>query len=266
VSLRELQEALARALTDPSLRTEAPALPPSLSGVPTARLRAFAGVLEAKRGQRVQDALPVSCRLLGDRFPMLFATYAAAHPPTEAARRAEVAAFVAHAAAALRPEAIVAPGISGPAAAELVRYEAIRHHLRRQTPPIPVSPDVMKDERLLGLRPVLGPAVVAASFDDGVDCWLESLGTDPRATPPQAGPVNLLLARFAHPPLVRTRRVNAATVALLACCDGSMPLRQAIDGLAWELGTGDEEGRTALRVESLGLLRLLCGQGYLDWA
>jgi len=266
MSLSELQEVLARALTDPSLRTDAPALPPSLAGVPAARLRAFAGVLESKRRQRVQDALPVSCRLLGSHFPMLFATYAAAHPPTEAARRAEFTAFANHAAAALRPEAIVAPGISGLAAAELVRYEAMRYHLRRQSPPIPVSPDVMKDERLLGLRPVLGPAVVAASFEFGVDRWLETLGTDPRATPPQPGSLNLLLARFAHPPLVRTRRVNAATVALLAGCDGSMPLGQAIDGLAWELGAGDEAGRSALRVESLGLLRLLCGQGYLNWA
>jgi hypothetical protein len=265
VSLRELQEALARALTDPSLRTEAPALPPSLAGVPAARLRAFAGVLEAKRRQRVQDALPVSCRLLGARFPMLFAAYAAAHPPTEAARRAEVTAFADHAAAALRPVAGVAPGVPGPAAAELVRYEAMRHHLRRQPPPIPVSPDGIADERLLGLRPILGPGVMAASFEFSVDRWLVTLGTDPRATP-EPGSVNLLLARFADPPLVRTRCVNAATVALLAWCDGRMPLEQAIDSLAWELGAGDEEGRSALRAESLGLMRLLCGQGYLTWA
>jgi hypothetical protein len=265
VSLRELQEALARALTDPSLRTEAPALPPSLAGVPAARLRAFAGVLEAKRRQRVQNALPVSCWLLGSHFPMLFAAYAAAHPPTEAARRAEVTAFADHAAAALRSAAGVALGISGPAAAELVRYEAMRHHLRRQPPPIPVAPDGMADERLLGLRPVLGPAIVAATFEFGVDRWLETLETDPRATP-EPGSVNLVLARFADPPLVRARLVNAATVALLACCDGSMPLEQTIDSLAWELGAGDEEGRSALRAESLGLLRLLCGQGYLTWA
>jgi hypothetical protein len=263
-SLRELQEALACALTDPALRGDAGALPPSLAGVAPERLRAFAGVLEGKRRRRVQDALPMSFRLLGPRFASLFASYAAANPPTETARRGEVAAFAAHAAAALRSESDVVPGVSGVAIADLLRYEAIRDRLRRQSPPIPVPPDEPAGEPLLDRRPAMGPAVAVACFDVAVDQWLVDLASTSAAAPAEER-VPLLVARFAQPPLVRARRVNRATAALLSRCDGRTTLGDLLDDLASELGAREAGARVRLHQESLGLLRLLWRQGYVGW-
>jgi hypothetical protein len=262
-SLRELQEALARVLTDPALRRAGASLPPSLAGVSPERLSVFAGVLEAKRRRRVQDALPVSCRLLGTRLASLFASYAAANPPTEAVRRADAPAFAAHAAGVLRSEAAVAPGISGAAIADLLRYEAIRNQLRRQSPPVPVAPCELADEDLLRERPAIGPAVAVASFDVAVDQWLVALAARvPAAPAPER--LSLLVARFAQPPLVRARRVNVATAALLSRCDGATALGEILDDLAGELGATNAAARSRLHQESLDLLRLLWVQGYVD--
>src|SRR5262249_45420418 len=113
-SLLALQEAMARALIDPAHRGGV-ALPPPMAGVAPERLAAFARMLEGKRRRRVEEALPASCRLLGVGFVPLFAAYAAAHPPTEAVRREEIAAFASFAVEALRSPANVGPDVPGAA-------------------------------------------------------------------------------------------------------------------------------------------------------
>jgi hypothetical protein len=262
-SLLALQEAMARALIDPAHRGGA-ALPPPLAGVAPERLAAFARMLEGKRRRRVQEALPASCRLLGAGFAPLFAAYTAEHPPTAAARREEVGAFAAFAAAALRSQPNARPGIPGVALADLLRYEALRHELARQSPPGPVSLAETPDETWLSRRPVLGPAIAVTSFDVAVDRWLEELASDDTSAPvPEC--VCLLVARFARAPIVRARRVNGATVAFLDRCDGGTAVGRMIEELAQELRVPDPPARALLRAECLGLLRLLCGQGLVTW-
>jgi hypothetical protein len=250
---------MARALAGPAHRSPA-ALPPPLAGVPPERLAAFARTLEAKRRRRVREALPMGCRLLGAGFAPLFAAYAAAHPPTAAARREEVAAFAAFATIALGSQADVVPGVPGAALADLLRYEALRNHLARQCPPGPVSLDEAPEEIWLARQPALGTAMAVASFDVAVDRWLEALARD-GSLPPAPERVTLFLARFAHAPVVRFRRVNGATAALLARCDGRTPVGAMIEELAQELRVEAPPAQALLRAECVGLLRLLCRQG-----
>jgi hypothetical protein len=95
MGVAEVQSALARLYVDPSLRARFVADPTAtaaelglvdedaklLARVPAEQVERYAGALRRKRMDQARQALPLSARILGDRFAGLFARYAAEAPP-----------------------------------------------------------------------------------------------------------------------------------------------------------------------------------------
>jgi hypothetical protein len=140
MGLTELQPVLARLYTDATFR-EAFLADPAAFGVahglsgPDAdavvrlsvpQVEAFAGSLIAKRRNEVRKLLPVSCDLLGDRFPRMFQCHARRYVPTGLRKHCDdavaFAEFVAGVCTRRSPDD-APPPLDGPAV-DMLRYEA----------------------------------------------------------------------------------------------------------------------------------------------
>jgi hypothetical protein len=267
MTLLDMQRAFSRILTDASfqrafLAGEQDALRAydltdrellSLRGLRRDRLATHAKVLAATRVGRSFKTLPLTATLLRERLRPFVDRFCAEFPPdamgaeqvlVESARLTE---FVIR----LLDEGLLTP----PWAKDLVTYENIEFSLGMsqdawdsgmRTAALNRAPVPAADLELLPLVPVHGEHARLAAFDHDLPEIIPRLaaGEIPEARPLDR-PLRLLFVKVPGVLHVQTVKVNDATVALLAACDGRRTTAALLDLLAAELGQGAPGGRRA---------------------
>jgi hypothetical protein len=272
VALLELQGVLARLYVDGAFRAAffaRPAAAPLPAGLTAADRRLLAGLdrsqverfarsLRAKRSDRIRRLLPAVGRLLGDRFPALFADYAAANPVPPPGAWRDALGFL---------DSLGAADLDGPAyLADLVACErlclrAVHDVVADEAPAVPRVSPLARDA-----RPRLAPRVSLGRFGYDV-ARLYALAVRGEPIDPQPDPSVVLVGNLAGEGRVRLKRISPFTADLVARCDGVRTVAAIAAALTpWLGGELDAAGRSALEPECLARLTPLVASGFLRLA